>query len=263
MPVPRKIVKIDEEKCDGCGQCVPACAEGAIQVIDGKARLVSEAYCDGLGACLAECPRGAIIIEERKAAAFDAEAVTNHLAQLAAGPAGEERHRAAEVEPLPCGCPGSLSQTLDAREGAFHGAADPPVEAGPSLLGNWPVQIRLVPVTAPYLNGARLLIAADCVPFAFADFHRRLLDGRTLLVGCPKLDDADFYRSKLAQILRENDIKSVDVAFMEVPCCYGLVRLVQMALDDAGKSIPLALTMIGVSGEICETRESEPAAQGA
>src|SRR5574340_820431 len=171
----RKIVHIDEAKCNGCGQCATACAEGAIAIIDGKARLVSETYCDGLGACLGECPQDAIRIEEREAASFDLAATEERLAQL--------RAPAANPEPLPCGCPGTATRAFAPTAGTV-GAA---YEATPSQLGNWPVQLRLVPPTAPYLDGARLLIAADCVPFAFADFHRTFLSDRVLLIGCPKL----------------------------------------------------------------------------
>jgi Pyruvate/2-oxoacid:ferredoxin oxidoreductase delta subunit len=205
----RPIIKIDESKCDGCGQCARACEEGAIQIVNGKAKLVSETYCDGLGACIGECPRDAIAIEERPAQAFHRER-------------GSQSH-AANPDP-----------------------AVPPA----SELAQWPVQLRLVPANAPFLAGARLLIAADCVPFAFAAFHRRFLRGRILLIGCPKFDDADLYRAKLADIFRANDIRSVEVAFMEVPCCFGLLRLVQAALDDSGKNIPLSAVKIGLRGNI-------------
>ncbi len=241
----RKIIKIDEEKCDGCGQCVPACVEGAIQIIDRKARLVSEQYCDGLGACLGECPQGAITIEERVAEEFDERAVEWHLAKDVVD----------EASPYPgaarvAGCPGAVAFALD------QPAPHQPVALSPSRLGNWPVQLRLVPVQARYLHGARLLIAADCVPFALGDFHQRFLAGHVLLVGCPKLDDADFYRNKLSQIFATNDIQSVDVLHMEVPCCFGLVRLVQLALEDSGKQIPLKVTKIGIGGEILENSRS-------
>jgi len=241
----REIVRIDEEKCDGCGACVPACAEGALQIIDGKARLVSEVYCDGLGACLGECPRGAITIEERDVEEFDEGAVRRHLA-----------HRVTEQaqDKLPCGCPGSTAQVLE-RSGTVGTASADERTTTPSSLSNWPVQLRLVPVRAPYFDGADLLIAADCIPFAFADFHQRFLAGRTLLVGCPKLDDADLYRRKLAQIFLQNDIRTVTVLHMEVPCCLGLVHLVQLALKDSGKPIHLAVSRIGIKGEICETSE--------
>ena len=235
----RTIIKIDEEKCDACGQCVEACAEGAIQIIDGKAKLVSETYCDGLGACIGECPQGAISIEERNAEAFDSEAAKQHIA--------------AEQRKLPCGCPSTMTQTLEPGTGAETDAENQNMAAGPSQLGNWPVQIRLVPVTAPYLQGAKVLIAADCVPFALGDFHRRLLTGRVLLIGCPKLDDAEFYCGKLTELFRQNDIQNVEVAYMEVPCCLGLVRLVSKALADCGKSIPLTTIKVAIKGKILET----------
>jgi len=234
----RQIIKIDEEKCDGCGQCVSACAEGAIQIVDGKAKLISETYCDGLGACIGECPQGAISFEERDAEAFDSEAVKRRLA--------------AEGRKLPCGCPSTMTQTLEPGKGAQTDAENQNMAAGPSQLGNWPVQICLVPVAVPYLQGARVLIAADCVPFALADFHQRLLAGRVVLVGCPKLDDADLYCEKLTEIFMQNDIQSVEVAYMEVPCCLGLVRLVSKALADCGKDIPLTTIKVATEGEILE-----------
>jgi len=265
----RKIVKIDEEKCDGCGQCVPACAEGALQIVDGKARLVSEVYCDGLGACLGECPRGALTIEEREVEEFDEEAAHRHVGAdstlVGEGlvPSQREPTRGSptlpgqsERETADRGCAGAASRVLtrlhESKVAESERSALPT-----SALGNWPVQLRLVPVRAPYFEGSGLLIAADCVPFSFADFHRRFLVGRTLLVGCPKLDDADLYRRKLAQIFLQNDIRAVEVVYMEVPCCYGLVHLVQQALKDSGKNIPLALTKIGIKGEILETRRDQ------
>ena len=246
----RKIIKIDEEKCDGCGQCVPACVEGALQIIDGKARLVSEQYCDGLGACLGECPQGAITIEERVAEEFDEAAVEHHLGEQAADTVSECPAAAPAG-----GCPGMAAVALSQPCVDEQPAASPEGHPSPSRLGNWPVQLRLVPVEAPYLQGARLLIAADCVPFAFADFHRRFLTGRVLLIGCPKLDDAELYRQKLAEIFTTNDIESVDILHMEVPCCFGLVRLVQLALEDSGKRIPMSVTKVGVRGEILETSQ--------
>jgi NAD-dependent dihydropyrimidine dehydrogenase PreA subunit len=244
----RDIVRIDEEKCDGCGVCIDSCAEGAIQLIDGKARLISESYCDGLGACLGECPQDAITIEKREATEFDPEAVEHHLAQERAGEAKSHTAPKEEKHTLACGCPGSATQSINRAqaEGAEAGPA-------PSLLGNWPVQIRLVPITAPYLDNAKLLIAADCVPFAFGDFHREFLEGKVLLIGCPKLDDADMYREKLAEMFRSNNIQSIDVAYMEVPCCFGLVRLVGQAVEDSGKEIPVTLTRVGIRGQILES----------
>ena len=254
MRTRRQIITIDEEKCDGCGQCVIACAEGAITIVDGKARLISDAYCDGLGACIGECPQGALTIEEREADAFDEEAVEEHLARPAeAAPA--------ETGELACGCPSAMAQTL--RSEAAPSAEAETTAAAPSQLSNWPVQIHLVPPAAPYLDGAEVVIAADCTAFAFADFHRRFLTDRVLLVGCPKLDDAWFYRTKLAEVLSQNDIRSVEVVYMEVPCCSGLMRVVEQALEDSGKRVPLTLTKIAIKGEIRESTSSEAPAEPA
>ncbi len=234
----RKIVRIDEDKCDGCGLCLPACEEGALRIMDGKARLVSEAYCDGLGNCLAECPRGAITIEERKAAAFDLEAVERHLRQTA--------HHAS--------CPGPDTSSV----GGPGESEEPPAQGSKaSELSNWPVQLRLAPITAPYFAGASLVIAADCVPFCFADFHRIFLSGRTLLVACPKLDDAEHYRRKLPQILAQNDIRSLDVVRVDVPCCFGLVQIVADAMARLEAPIPTTVTTIGINGDIRSSRPLE------
>ena len=254
MRARRQIIRIDEEKCNGCGQCVIACAEGAIKIVDGKARLISETYCDGLGACIGDCPEGALTIEDREADAFDEAAVEEHLARSAEAATAEPDH-------LACGCPSAMAQTLK-REAAPAAEAES-ATAAPSQLSNWPVQIHLVPPAAPYLDGADLVIAADCTAFAFADFHRRFLAGRVLLVGCPKLDDAWFYRAKLAEVLSQNDIRSVEVVYMEVPCCSGLVRLVEQALEDSGKRVPLTLTKIAIKGEIRESTTSEVSAEPA
>lgn len=235
----RKIVLIDEDKCNGCGVCVPACHEGAIEVIDGKARIVADVYCDGLGACLGECPQNAITIEEREAEAFDFGAAMAHVEakQAARAPSASVRG----------GCPGAAAAALQPRpQQATDGAA----EAGPSQLANWPVQLTLVPVNAPYLQGARLLIAADCVPFALADFHQRLLKDRVCLIGCPKLDDGASYVDKLAAMIAANDIESIDIAHMEVPCCHGLLRIVQQAVLKSGKDVPVATAQIGVRGDV-------------
>lgn len=271
----RNIVKIDPDKCNGCGLCVTACAEGAIQIVDGKARLVQEQYCDGLGACLGECPQGAITIEQREAQAFDEAAVKSHLATLAGRKAGQAPadsytstpaapahaagnaalagHGAAGGCPgaaamVPGGqCPGSAARTIS--EPGPRAQAGPPAGAcTPSALRNWPVQLKLIPPMAPYLNGARLCIAADCTAYACADFHARMLAGKVLLIGCPKLDDVSMYRDKLAAIFRHNDIQSVDVVYMEVPCCFGLVHTVRQAVMQSGKQIPLELIKIGVEG---------------
>jgi ferredoxin len=257
LPVHREIIKIDEEKCDGCGLCVPACAEGAIQVIDGKAKLVSEVYCDGLGACLGECPQGALTIETREADTFDEEAVERYLQSKDAEKTNLRSQPESEARACSFTCPGAASQVLQ-RQGMAPSAAGAEEVGGiPAQLGQWPVQLHLVPVNAPYFQDADLLIAADCVPFAFADFHRKFLKGRALVVGCPKLDDVEIYRRKLTEIFRQNDIRMVEVAHMEVPCCYGLVQLVRAALRESGKQIPLVLTKVGIRGEILE--RSQPA----
>jgi Pyruvate/2-oxoacid:ferredoxin oxidoreductase delta subunit len=250
----RNIVTIDEENCDGCGLCVPACDEGAIQIIDGKAKLVSEVYCDGLGACLGECPNDAITIEEREAEEFDEKAVEHHLAHLEER-AHEEVPAHGESESLPCGCPGSAVQEISRGDKASPVENVAAAEDIPSQLSNWPVQMHLVPVNAPYLQGADVLLAADCTPFALADFHRKLLKDRILLVGCPKLDDAEFYSRKLTEILKQNDTKSLTVVYMEVPCCFGLVALARKALEDSGVDIPFTIIKVGIRGDILEEEE--------
>lgn len=250
MPL-RKIIRIDEERCDGCGECVPSCAEGALQIINGKARLVSESYCDGMGACLGDCPQNAIIIEEREASEFDAEAVEKHLRQKQSPSPQEKLQSKPAPTPYPA-CPGSLSRSLGK---SGPGKSEKPKRSPVthfSRLNNWPVQLMLAPVKAPYFQQAHLLVAADCVPFALADFHDSLLEGKILLIGCPKLDDINFYREKLTAILRENKILETEVAYMEVPCCFGLVQAVKQAIADSGKAIPLTLTRIGLHGEVKE-----------
>jgi hypothetical protein len=229
-------------------------------MVDGKARLVSEIYCDGLGACIGECPTDAITIEEREAAGFDPKAVERHLAAHKPDPP-RTAHR-----PAPAGaghggfsCPGSAARTLVSPARAPHtpGTAGAPVA---TRLGNWPVQLTLVPPTAPYFKGAQLLVSADCVPFAMPGFHNELLDGKVLVVGCPKLDDTDFYTEKLTSILQSNDIASLDVAYMEVPCCYGLVQAVQQAVRDSGRPVPVTLIRVGIQGVIQE-RINQPEAE--
>ncbi|MCK4721130.1 4Fe-4S binding protein [bacterium] len=246
----RKIVQIDEEKCDGCGLCVPSCAEGAIQIIDGKARVVDDSFCDGLGACLGDCPQGAITIIEREAPAFDEEAVGIHLAGIA-------KKEALTPAPAPksrvCGCPGSAMRTFakEAPRAAFQ-TQEVPVAVMDSALTTWPVQLMLVPPVAPFRKNADILITADCVPFALPDFHQRFLIGRVVLVGCPKLDDIQHYREKLEAIFSEAEPKSVMVLRMEVPCCTGIAMIAKEALDAVGKDIRFDSKVIGIQGDIRE-----------
>ncbi|MGM0366555.1 MAG: ATP-binding protein [Actinomycetota bacterium] len=253
----REIIKIDEQKCDGCGVCVPNCPEGAIQMIEDKARLVSDLYCDGLGACIGECPQGAISIEEREAEPYDEERVIKNIVEQGdAVIAAHLKHLKSHGET------GYLKQAVDylEKEGIEvpefalaeeeeEKEADRDSYSGKSELTQWPVQIKLVPVIAPFFKDAHLLIAADCVPFAYAPFHDQLLKGKVLLVGCPKLDDAQAYLQKLTQIIEENDIKSITVAHMEVPCCFGLVKLVEEAIKRSNRTVPFASVNITVKGE--------------
>ena len=229
----RKIIRIDEEKCNGCGACASACHEGAIAMVNGKARLTRDDYCDGMGDCLPACPTGAITFEEREAAAYDEQAV--------------QAHRQEQAETLPCGCPGTHARAIERPDCPSQPAA----QEAPSRLSQWPVQIKLVPVNAPYFKGARLLIAADCTAYAFAAFHERFIKGRITLVGCPKLDGVD-YAEKLTRILAENDVRSVTVVRMEVPCCGGLENAVKRALKDSGKLIPWQVVTIATDGRIFE-----------
>ncbi len=232
----RQIVRIDEEKCNGCGLCVPACEEGAIQIIDGKARLVEERLCDGLGNCLGECPQGAITIEYREAEAFDEAAVEEHLA----------RSKAAVSSGCGGGCPGSAALSLAAEDEDGEVAAVPQ----PSRLQNWPVQLTLVPVHAPWLDGADLLISADCVPYALGSFHSELLAGKQVITLCPKLDDVQPYLAKLVEIFRVHDIRSVTVARMEVPCCAGVVALVGRAIELSGRDLDLGEVVVSIEGRV-------------
>jgi len=253
MRAHRKIVRIDAGKCNGCGKCAEACVEGAIEIVDGKARLVSDVYCDGLGACIGECPEDAITIEERMADKFDEEAAGRH-AHAAHGGAHEAGHPAAHAHAegkLPCGCPGTSVREIKRGAASRGSAACCAEDAGVvSQLANWPVQLRLVPPGASFLRGADVLLAADCVPFALADFHGRLLAGRALLVGCPKLDDAEFYVERLADILKEARPRSLTVAHMEVPCCLGLVRIAEEAIERSGVELPMGEVTVGIDGGI-------------
>ena len=237
----RKIVRIDAAKCNGCGQCVSACAEGAIALVNGKARLVKDSYCDGLGACLGECPEGAITIEERQADPFDEAAATAHQRSAAAEAAAPAR--------LPCGCPGTVARELKPAAPCLHDAAGR--QAQPSLLGQWPIQLALVPPNAPFLRGRELALVADCVGFAFPELHPEILAGRGLLIACPKLDDAAGrgYVEKLAAIFRDAGATKVTVYRMEVPCCSGLTRLAQQALAASGAQLPFEEVIMGISGE--------------
>lgn len=230
----RRIIKIDEEKCNGCGACATACHEGAIDMINGKAVLTRENYCDGLGDCLPNCPTGAISFEEREAPAYDEAAVKAAQAAKAAK---------ASV----CGCPGEQAKTI-----ACPSAAEPQAAiAQPSQLRQWPVQIKLVPVNAPYFEGAKLLIAADCTAYAYGNFHQEFIRNHVTLIGCPKLDATD-YSEKLTQILSQNDIKSITVTRMEVPCCGGMEHAVKQALINSGKMIPWQVVTISADGRILD-----------
>lgn len=244
----REVIHIDEELCNGCGECIPACKEGALKIVEGKARLVSDVYCDGMGACLGHCPQGAISIERRPAAAaYDEAAVQQHLQQQAA-PAAAPASAPAAVSAAACGCPGAAARSLQLSADPSRLEQESLMEAPPSQLRNWPVELKLAPLEAPYFDGADLLLSADCVAFAHPAFHQRLLAGRTLLIGCPKLDDAQLYSAKLAEIFKRNAINSVTVAFMEVPCCFGLVALTRQALQQSGKQIEATLLRIGLDG---------------
>lgn len=243
MSVMRKIIEIDDERCDGCGVCVPSCAEGAIQIIDGKARVIEDRFCDGLGACLGECPQDALHIVERETDEFDEEAVEKHL----------EQQKAARGEELPtaaCGCPSSHIQTFAPATPCQ--AANAPVSQAPtsSALTHWPVQIRLVPPTAPFLKNADLLVLADCAPVAYPRLHQDFLRGKVVLLGCPKFDDAEAYVDKFTEIFKTAEINSVTNVYMEVPCCGGMPVIVQKAMEAAGKNIPVANVVVGCQGDI-------------
>ncbi len=249
----RKIVEIDEEKCNGCGLCVQGCAEGAIQIVDGKARLVSDTYCDGLGACLGECPEGAIRIVEREAAIFDEAAVKRHLAN-------------ATATPPTGGCPGSQPQAVHACPGSramqFTGAPSPVAptsDTPPSQLANWPVQLSLASPQAPYFQNADLLLVADCVPFAFAGFHQEILRRQPVIIACPKLDNAKAHAERLAAILAQAKPRSLTVVHMEVPCCMGLVQIARIALLMAESDLDIRTINIGIQGGIKDGSPLSPA----
>ena len=248
MKVTRKIIKIDEELCDGCGQCVPSCAEGAIEIVDGKARLVAQKYCDGLGACLGECPKGALTVVEREAEEFDEEAVEEYLSSKAQEESPEEATMA-------CGCPSTQIKAF-VPSASFREANEPTVGKSPvSALSHWPVQIRLVPPAAPFLKGADLLVAADCTSVAYPNFHQDFLKGKVVMVGCPKFDDIQDYIQRFADIFRAADITGITVVVMEVPCCQGLPIIVERGMEKAGKKIPLEKVVISSRGDILGTEK--------
>jgi ferredoxin len=240
MMVRRQIVKIDQEKCDGCGLCVPSCAEGAIQIVDGKARLVADKFCDGLGACLGECPQGALTVEERESEVFE-------------GPAPGAAHAtptpSAQPQPEPelFVCPGSRTQQF------LRPAAAP--AAGDSALGHWPVKLRLVAPKATFLKDAQLLVAADCAPFAAGDFHARFLKGKAVVCGCPKFEDNAAQVEKLTAILKENDVREITIVNMEVPCCFGLVQVVRQALEAAGQTPPVTICTLNTAGQVIQQQK--------
>ncbi len=237
----RKIVKIDEEKCDGCGLCVPSCMEGALQIVGGKARLISEIYCDGLGACLGECPQDAITIEERETEEFSEEAVSQ-----------QEGEPVPRAQVYPMACPSASMPTFTRLQQA---PAAVERESQPSHLGHWPIQLTLVPPRAPFLQGSDLVLVADCVPFAYSSFHNDFLRDRSLLIACPKLDDLNAHLNKLAEILRQSDVKSLAVLHMEVPCCSNLASMAEQAAINAGKpDLPITYVNIGLRGDVRSER---------
>jgi NAD-dependent dihydropyrimidine dehydrogenase PreA subunit len=286
----RKIIRINEAKCTGCGECIPNCPEGALQIIDGKARLVSELTCDGLGACLGHCPEGAMTIEEREAVPYSetevikimlpqgANTMLAHLKHLRdhgataflkealaeLSHAGQtevlERFKAKEVKPdTEChGCPGAAAQTI-VRDSQVHENTKPSTNISPSAwnLRNWPVQLKLVPIAAEYLKNAEVVIAADCAAFASPEIHQRWLQQKVTLIACPKLDEAQFYTEKLAAMIKENQFRSIEILHMEVPCCSGLIQILKLALERSGSRVPLAAHKIAIDGRALESRYFE------
>lgn len=242
MKVRRKIIEIDEERCDGCGQCILSCAEGALAIVDGKAKVISDNLCDGLGACLGECPQDALQIVERVAEEFDEEAVEAHLA---------------EQKPLektmPCGCPSTQIQSFSPCP-SERIKAQPAGGDQPSALGHWPVQIRLIPPNAPFLKGADVLVVADCVPVAFPGLHQDFLQGKVIMIGCPKFDDAEAYIDKFEAVFKTSGIKSMTTVVMEVPCCSGLPTMVLKGREKAGSRLPVSQVVVSTRGRILEER---------
>ena len=241
MKTRRKIIEIDEELCDGCGQCVIACAEGALKIVDGKARVISDNLCDGIGACIGDCPTGALKIIEREAEEFDEEAVEQHLARNAA-------QADIEAGQNGCACPSSQIKNLTPVRGQTSNLA----EAGetPSRLSHWPVQIRLVPSNAPFLKGADLLVLADCVAVAYPNLHQDLLAGKAVMMGCPKFDDVDGYVEKFADVIKQAGLGSITIVTMEVPCCSSLPGIVRKGMEIAGTEVPMREVVVSAQGEI-------------
>ena len=246
MKVLRKIIEIDDELCDGCGQCVPSCAEGALEIVNGKARIVADKLCDGLGACMGECPTGALKIVERETDEFDEEAVEKHLAE-------KEKQRSKEETVMPCGCPSTTIQTFVPTESVrtTH-ISDTIGPEGESALSHWPVQIRLIPANAPFLKQADLLVMADCVAVAFPTLHRDLIKGKVVMMGCPKFDEVQEYVAKFAEIFRIAGIKSITSVVVEVPCCAGLPEIVKKGLEVSGQKIPMNEIVISTRGKVLE-----------
>lgn len=272
--VKRKIIKINEDLCNGCGLCIPNCPEGALQIIDGKVRLISDLFCDGLGACIGYCPQDAISVEEREAEPYSEEKVMQnivkqgdntikaHLSHLKEH--GETKFykealdflknnnidinlagdKLENEKPLPCGCPGSQMRELNQEEGASEN------KQNVSALRQWPVQLNLLPVKASFFENSHLLVASDCVAFANPNFHSQLLHGKSIVIGCPKLDDVENYKEKLTEIFKQNKIKSVTVAIMEVPCCSGMNWAVEEAVKNSGKQIPIISEVVGINGDL-------------
>ncbi len=254
----RQMVEIDEEKCNGCGDCVPSCAEGAIQIIDGKAKLISDNLCDGLGACLGDCPLGAISVVEREADEYDETAVDDHLKEIGRAPLS---HYEEPTAPATGGCPSAAvksfaapaaggcpsARVMNLEKPASDDSADD--ASRPSRLAQWPIQLHLVPPTAPFFQNADVLLTADCVPFAYADFQEELLKGKALAIACPKLDNTEPYVEKLTAMITQSNIKSLTVAHMEVPCCNGLVMMAKQALANSGRDIPFETVCIGIRGD--------------
>jgi len=240
----RKIIEIDEEKCTGCGLCIPSCAEGALQIVDGKAKIVKDMFCDGLGACLGDCPEGALKIIERDADEFDEAATEEHLKEMGRGASTVDEDD--EEPPALFQCPSTRAVNFDDKPEAAQ-ASDVP-----SALKNWPVKIELMGVKAPYLQGANLMIAADCVPFATGNFHQKLLKDHVVVIGCPKLSEGEAYLDKLTAIIKENDLKSVTVVHMEVPCCHGLNYIVDKAIELADKNVTKKKVVVSIKGDINE-----------